>query len=811
MEPDHDPSAPFRPGMLIGNKFVLLRLIAEGGMCAVFEAKDELIRRHVAIKLLRREYAQHAEAIGRFRREAELTASIQHPNVVSIHEMGQRRDGSFYIVEELLQGESLRSHILRYGRFSFEQALEILVPVMGALIAAHGQGIVHRDIKPENIVLARSASGELQPKLIDFGIAKGQPGDAVQTELTSFGELLGTPHYMSPEQVRCEHPLDARTDIWAIGVVLYELLSGMLPYGAAADPAQIVFARIIEDPPQPLRSVAPDVPESIAEIVQQAVEPELGRRLRSMQALRDELLARSNRRPISLVPAKAPEDAVSGEHPPAPPPARAQGESMLDPDELGGIDEALPPSEVPPAPSSRTGVLGVRPGPRAEVAWARESAPTVLSEQEQQAEAAERALGLNQLQEAITLAEQAIAGPTVEGVLAGRLSLVQAIAHRWLGNYEHCERCARAAAAHLERGSGGWYAAVGHATIAAGHLGKVKELLAFSEELKKVEVAEPIAHFHAIASCRLSTFLIRSGMPHIAEMLLDAAQQHIGAEDSAEALARAWLDVARAELSTHRGDVVAYLRRVEAAAEAFTAAGDVRNASLQRANIGNAYIQLGAYRRAAGVLREALDVAQPMGLDFTAVLQVNLGFVLGQLGEIEAGSAAAWEALRQCLKQNNKRLAGCALIYLATLSSMQNDIPRAAKLSQEALDTLDGDTPLRAYALATLAQLLLTQRKPEPALACAQEGMDRMKSLGGLMEEGESLLRTTNALSLRGVGREAEGRAAIAEARRRLLERAERIHDPAWRRSFLEGVVDNARVIALAAQWLEGGERAGGG
>src|ERR1700749_2656291 len=164
--------SPLRPGLVVGGKFVLLRQIGQGAVGAIFEAKDTWIGPPLALKVRHPHVARHRDVMYRFRREARAAASIDHPNIVGVLEVGQRRDGTYYIVQELLDGISLRRHLEENGRLSVEDALDILVPIMGALVAAHRKDIIHRDIKPENIILAQGATGEITPKLIDFGIAR---------------------------------------------------------------------------------------------------------------------------------------------------------------------------------------------------------------------------------------------------------------------------------------------------------------------------------------------------------------------------------------------------------------------------------------------------------------------------------------------------------------------------------------------------------------------------------------------------------------------------------------------------------------
>ncbi len=256
-----------RAGTVVGGKFVLLRRIGEGGVGVVFEAEDTWIGRRVAIKVLHAHLAERTDVLARFRREARAAATIHHPNIAAVFEIGQRRDGSLYIVQELIEGDTLREHIEQHGRLTPAAALEILVPIMGALAAAHRAGIVHRDIKPENILLTRSAEGELVPKLIDFGVAKMAPtGDHLRTMT---GTVVGTPAYMSPEQASGLLEADARTDVWAMGAMLFELLSGSCPYEGPTAP--VILARILSEPVPRLSARAPDVPVELSAIVQRAL------------------------------------------------------------------------------------------------------------------------------------------------------------------------------------------------------------------------------------------------------------------------------------------------------------------------------------------------------------------------------------------------------------------------------------------------------------------------------------------------------------------------------------------------------------
>jgi serine/threonine-protein kinase len=259
-------SRSLRPGMVVGGKFALLRRLGEGGVGVVFEAEDTWIGRRVALKVLHSHLTDEEDVLQRFRREARAAAMTNHPNIVGVFEVGQWRDGSPYIVEELLHGETVRERLMRQGKMSPSDAIEMLVPILGALTVAHRAGIVHRDIKPENIFLAETPEGLIIPKLIDFGIAK----IASSEQQTLTGKLVGTPMYMSPEQASGASPADHRTDIWALGVVMYELLSDHCPHEGAS--AMIVLQKILHEEIRPLHQRVPSVPIELSAVVHRALE-----------------------------------------------------------------------------------------------------------------------------------------------------------------------------------------------------------------------------------------------------------------------------------------------------------------------------------------------------------------------------------------------------------------------------------------------------------------------------------------------------------------------------------------------------------
>ena len=277
-----------RIGTTIADKYRLLRLLGSGGMGAVYEAVNTWTERKVAIKVLLGGGSSDANLAARFMREARAATKIAHENIVQILDMGQDpADGSLYIVQEYLVGRDVRSLLDERGTLTSVEAAEILAPVMGALVVAHRFSIIHRDLKPENIFLTKSSMGAVVPKLIDFGIAK--VNDEQSRGLTHTGSAMGTPEYMAPEQARGEKTVDAQTDVWAIGVILYEMLSGRYPYDG--DNYNAVMVRIATERPRRIEEVVPTLPASLAAIVHKMLEPDRKKRYRSMSGALDALLA----------------------------------------------------------------------------------------------------------------------------------------------------------------------------------------------------------------------------------------------------------------------------------------------------------------------------------------------------------------------------------------------------------------------------------------------------------------------------------------------------------------------------------------
>ncbi len=257
------------PAGTIIDKYTLGRSIGSGGMGDVYEAHHTLVGKHCAIKLLKPEMAAQQDVVTRMLREAQAAAAIGHPNIVDTMDFGATPDGSYYLVMEYLDGESFGSLIERTGAMPVEPAVRITLQVLSALEAAHAKGIVHRDLKPDNIFISRGRRGEEEVKLLDFGISKFASANEDAMRLTASGMVLGTPYYMSPEQSDGAAHVDGRTDLWAMGVILYEALSGTIPFPGNTY-SQVIIQVATREPP-PLRSLRPDVSNALEMVVKGAL------------------------------------------------------------------------------------------------------------------------------------------------------------------------------------------------------------------------------------------------------------------------------------------------------------------------------------------------------------------------------------------------------------------------------------------------------------------------------------------------------------------------------------------------------------
>ena len=279
-----DPFAPLEPGTLLADKYRIDRELGRGGMGAVFLAENVDIGRRVAIKLLHKTLARDPQILTRFRLEARAAAAIGHPGIVDVLDLGTTADGYEFIVMERLEGETLASLIQRRGRLEPSEVVPIVCALLDALGAAHDKQIVHRDLKPENVFLVEPAP---TIKILDFGISKFRGTDDVS--ITQTGTVMGSPLYMSPEQARGARDIGPPTDLYSVGVILYEALAGRPPF--PGDSYNQVMAAVLTETPPPLATVAPGVPASLGALVDQLLAKRPADRPAGARAVRDLLVA----------------------------------------------------------------------------------------------------------------------------------------------------------------------------------------------------------------------------------------------------------------------------------------------------------------------------------------------------------------------------------------------------------------------------------------------------------------------------------------------------------------------------------------
>ena len=249
-------------GKILAGRYEIIQVVGKGGMATVYKARDNLLNRYVAVKVLKDEYSKDEVFVKRFRTEAQSAASLIHPNIVSVFDVGEDK-GISYIVMELLESKTLKDYIEEKGPLSSELTLKIAAQIASALEAAHKAHIVHRDIKPQNIILNQN----LVAKVTDFGIAKVT--NTTSATITSFGKTMGSVHYFSPEHAKGGYT-DAKSDLYSLGVVMYEMATGKLPFDAES-PVSVALKHIQEDPIPPIE-VNPTVSRGLNDIILKAME-----------------------------------------------------------------------------------------------------------------------------------------------------------------------------------------------------------------------------------------------------------------------------------------------------------------------------------------------------------------------------------------------------------------------------------------------------------------------------------------------------------------------------------------------------------
>ena len=267
-------------GKLLGNRYEIIEKIGSGGMATVYKAKCLVLKRYVAVKVLRDEFTTDEEFIKRFNVEAQAVASLTHPNIVSVYDVGHEGN-LYYIVMELVKGKTLKEIIVEEGVLGWKWSVKIAMQIASALETAHRNNIIHRDIKPHNIIITEDGVA----KVTDFGIAKAVSNSTI----TAFGTTIGSVHYFSPEHARGGFT-DARSDLYSLGVVMYEMVTGRVPFDSDT-PVSVALKHMQEEPIEPIK-IKPDLPQSVNDIIMKAMRKEANERYqRATEMIKDLELA----------------------------------------------------------------------------------------------------------------------------------------------------------------------------------------------------------------------------------------------------------------------------------------------------------------------------------------------------------------------------------------------------------------------------------------------------------------------------------------------------------------------------------------
>ena len=277
-----------QPGEIIDGKYRIVRLVGEGGMGAVYEGENTRIKRRVAIKVLHAAVAEKTDVVQRFEREAQAAGTIGSEHIVEVLDLGNLPSGERFMVMEFLDGEDLTGRIKRLKRLTPEQCVPLMCEVLEGLAAAHAAEIIHRDLKPDNIYILTSKAGRSDfVKILDFGVSKFSALDN-EMSMTRTGAVMGTPYYMSPEQAKGGQ-IDARSDLYAMGVVLYQMVTGRVPFNAGSF-NELLFKIALESP-EPVEQIVPDCPKPFIDIINRAMARDVDDRFQSALEFRQVLEA----------------------------------------------------------------------------------------------------------------------------------------------------------------------------------------------------------------------------------------------------------------------------------------------------------------------------------------------------------------------------------------------------------------------------------------------------------------------------------------------------------------------------------------
>ncbi|MFL5307861.1 MAG: serine/threonine protein kinase [Polyangia bacterium] len=329
-------------GHTIGNYKITAKL-GEGGMGVVYLAEHPVIGKKVAMKAIHPELSKNSDVVSRFITEAKAVNQIGHEHIVDIADFGNTPEGEFYFVMEYLQGESLSDRLKRDKRIPVNQAMSVGAQIADALNASHQQGIIHRDLKPENIFLCNRGLSRDFVKVLDFGLAKLTQADQKVTHKTRTGSVMGTPYYMSPEQCEGKTEIDYRADIYSLGVLIFEMLTGKVPFGGEGY-GEIIVKHVTMPPPS-VRSIVPELPEYLDLILYRVLAKDRNQRFQTMAELREALL--DPERYASSAPAVGIPDDLSGIARAAAPMARAELDRRSHLNEMAVIGTTPPPPGTP--------------------------------------------------------------------------------------------------------------------------------------------------------------------------------------------------------------------------------------------------------------------------------------------------------------------------------------------------------------------------------------------------------------------------------------------------------------------------------
>ncbi len=274
-------------GVVLGTKYRIEEKIGEGGMGQIYLARHVTLKKRYAVKMLNSEFCKNQEAVERFRREATTAGELEHPNIINVTDIDYTEDNRAYIVMEFLEGRELRDDLNATPVLAADRMVHIFTQVFRALEAAHSRGIVHRDLKPENIFVVDLPDQPDTVKLLDFGISKIKTAGA--TNLTQTGMVIGTPHYMAPEQARGDRDIDHRADIYALGAILYEACCGTVP--ATGETATAILMKILLEQPIPPRQINPNLSPELEAVIMRAMSKDPNMRFQSCGEMGEALKA----------------------------------------------------------------------------------------------------------------------------------------------------------------------------------------------------------------------------------------------------------------------------------------------------------------------------------------------------------------------------------------------------------------------------------------------------------------------------------------------------------------------------------------